>query len=155
MSDLNKVLLSGRLTADPELRQTNNGTMVCSFTIACNRHKKSGENAAEFITIVTWKSIAEFVSRYFTKGKAIIVEGSLRQRMYNDKKYPEVRKVVTEIYANSVYFAGDKPHTETVTFLADVPGSDEYNSAVPVMPSEMDLSDFEEFESMSDNDLPF
>lgn len=154
MSDLNKVFLSGRLTADPELRQTNDGTMVCSFRVACNRQKKSGENAVEFITVVTWKSVAEFVSRCFTKGKRIIIEGSLRQRMYKDKKYP-VRRFFTEVYASSVYFAGDKPHTETLSFLADVPSSEEDNNSIPAIPPEMDLSDFEEFPSISDDDLPF
>lgn len=153
MSDLNKVLLSGRLTADPELRQTNNGTMVCSFTIACNRHTKSGENVAEFIQIVAWKSIAEFVSHYFSKGKMIIVEGSLRQRMYKDKKYPQVQRFVTEIYANAVYFAGDKKSNVQSN---EQNFDDEYNSSIPLSnPSEIDLSNFEEFDPISEEDLPF
>jgi single-strand DNA-binding protein len=78
---MNKVIIIGRLTADPELRQTQSGVSTCKFTIACDRKfadKNTGERQADFITCVTWRQTAEFVSRYFNKGKMIAVEGSLR-----------------------------------------------------------------------------
>lgn len=139
MSDLNKVVLSGRLTADPELRQTSDGTTVCAFTIACNRLDKNKESVAEFINIVTWKHTAEFVARNFCKGKMIIIEGSLRKRKYQDKKYPEVSHYVTEVFANEVHFAGDKKETDAA------------NVTEPDV--NVDLSDFEEV--IGDSDLPF
>ncbi|MDE5917817.1 MAG: single-stranded DNA-binding protein, partial [Oscillospiraceae bacterium] len=84
---LNKVILMGRLTADPELRQTPSGISSCRFSIAIDRSYKSrdtGERQTDFINIVTWRQTAEFVSRYFSKGRMIIVEGSLRNNNYTD-----------------------------------------------------------------------
>ena len=83
---LNRAILMGRLVADPELRQTPNGISVCSFTIAIDRnYAKDRERQADFIDIVAWRQSAEFVSRYFAKGKMIIVEGSIQTRLYEDK----------------------------------------------------------------------
>ena len=80
---LNRAILMGRLVADPELRQTPNGISVCSFTIAIDRnYAKDRERQADFIDIVAWRQSAEFVSRYFAKGKMIIVEGSIQTRLY-------------------------------------------------------------------------
>ena len=79
---MNKVILVGRLTADPELRQTQSGIASCRFTVAVDRRfadKNTGERQADFITCQAWRQTAEFVSRYFNKGKMIAVEGSLRQ----------------------------------------------------------------------------
>jgi len=78
----NRCVLSGRLTADPELRQTQNGISVASFTIAVDRQytPKDGERQADFIDIVAWRGTAEFVSKYFTKGKWIEVDGSIQTR---------------------------------------------------------------------------
>ena len=108
---LNKVILMGRLTADPELRQTPNGVSTCRFTVACDRNfvPQGGERQADFITVVAWRQTAEFVSRYFAKGRMICVEGNLRTSSYPDKRYPDVTHYVTEVYADQVYFAGDKP----------------------------------------------
>jgi single-strand DNA-binding protein len=86
---MNKVILMGRLTADPELRQTQSGISSCRFTVAINRSfvdKNSGQRQADFITCVAWRQTAEFVSRYFRKGSMICVEGSLRTGSYQDKK---------------------------------------------------------------------
>lgn len=107
---LNKVILMGRLTADPELRQTPNGISTCQFTVAVDRNftPQGGERQADFITVVAWRQTAEFVSRYFAKGRMICVEGNLRTRTYDDKRYPDVRHYVTEVYADSVYFTGEK-----------------------------------------------
>ena len=84
---LNKIILMGRLTRDPELRRTESGTAVCSFSIAVDRDFKSknGEKETDFIDIVAWRATAEFVSKYFQKGSLIAIEGSLQSRQYQDK----------------------------------------------------------------------
>lgn len=107
---LNKVILMGRLTADPELRQTPSGVSTCQFTVAVERNftPQGGERQSDFITVVAWRQTAEFVSRYFAKGRMICVEGNLRTRTYDDRRHPEVRHYVTEVYADSVYFTGEK-----------------------------------------------
>lgn len=84
---LNKVIIMGRLTADPELRQTPSGISTCRFSVAVDRGYKSkdtGERQTDFIRVTAWRQTAEFVSRYFSKGKMIIVEGSLRNNDYTD-----------------------------------------------------------------------
>lgn len=108
---LNKVILQGRLVADPELRQTPQGISVCSFRIACDRSyvAQGQEKQADFIDIVAWRHTAEFVSRYFAKGRMILIEGTLRTRVTQDSRYPDVKHYVTEVYADNVNFAGDKP----------------------------------------------
>ncbi len=100
----------GRLTAEPELRQTNGGISVCRFTIACDRSfvAKGQERQADFINVTAWRQQAEFICRYFGKGRMICVEGSLRTSTYEDKKHPDVRHYVTEIYAEQVHFTGEK-----------------------------------------------
>ena len=102
----NRCVLSGRLTADPELRQTQNGISVASFTIAVDRQytPKDGERQADFIDIVAWRGTAEFVSKYFTKGKWIEVDGSIQTRKYTDKSGNN-RKAF-EILADHVGFGG-------------------------------------------------
>lgn len=103
---INKVILMGRLTSDPELRQTSAGVSTCQFTVAVTRGytNQNGERQSDFITVVAWRQTAEFVCRYFTKGRLILVEGELRTRTYDDKRYPEVRHYVTEVYADNVSF---------------------------------------------------
>jgi len=102
---MNSVKLSGRLTVDPELKQTTNGTAVCSFALAVDRRSKNDE--ADFPTVVLWKSTAEFASRYLQKGRKIIVEGELRTRNYDDKDGK--KRKVTEVYADRIEFADSKP----------------------------------------------
>ena len=84
---LNKIFLMGRLTRDPELRRTGNGTAVASFTLAVDRDYKSqsGEKETDFIDVVAWRSSAEFVNRYFAKGRMAVVEGRLQIRDWTDK----------------------------------------------------------------------
>lgn len=110
---INKVILMGRLTADPELRQTPSGVSTCQITVAITRGfaDKSGERQSDFITVVAWRQTAEFISKYFTKGRLILVEGELRTRTYDDKRYPDVRHYVTEVYADSVSFGETKGST--------------------------------------------
>lgn len=98
----------GRLARDPELRRTQSGTAVASFSIAVDRDFKSqdGERETDWIDIVAWRSTAEFVSKYFTKGSSIVVEGRLQIRSYTDKEGNKRR--VAEIVADNVYFGGSK-----------------------------------------------
>ena len=84
---LNKIVLMGRLTRDPELRKTQSDTPVCSFSLAVDRdYKRDGEKETDFIDVVAWRSTAEFVSRYFAKGRMAVVEGRLQIRDWTDKE---------------------------------------------------------------------
>lgn len=108
---MNKTILIGRLTADPELRQTQSGVASCRFTVAVDRKfadKNSGEKQSDFITCVAWRQTAEFVSRYFNKGKMIALEGSLRTGKYQDKNHEDVTHYTTEVYVDNVEFVGGK-----------------------------------------------
>ena len=107
---INKVILMGRLTSDPELRQTPNGVSTCQFTVAVTRGytSQNGERQSDFINVVAWRQTAEFVCRYFNKGRLILVEGELRTRTYDDKRYPDVRHYVTEVFADNVSFGETK-----------------------------------------------
>jgi single-strand DNA-binding protein len=108
---MNKTILVGRLTADPELRQTQSGVASCRFTVAVDRKfadKNSGEKQSDFITCVAWRQTAEFVSRYFNKGKMIALEGSLRTGKYQDKNHEDVTHYTTEVYVDNVEFVGGK-----------------------------------------------
>jgi single-strand DNA-binding protein len=104
---LNKVILMGRLVADPEFRQTTSGIPVCRIRIAVDRpYRKDQERQADFINITCWRNTAEFVSRYFTKGKMIIVEGSLRNNDYTDNN--GVKHYSMEVQADNVSFGESK-----------------------------------------------
>ena len=105
---LNKIILMGRLTRDPELRHTGNGTTVASFSIAVDRDFKSqsGEKETDFIDIVAWRSTAEFVSKYFSKGRMAVVEGRLQIRDWTDKDGAKRR--TAEVVADNVYFGDSK-----------------------------------------------
>ena len=148
---MNKVILMGRLTSDPELRQTQSGISSCKFTIACDRRfadKNTGEKQADFITCIAWKQTAEFVSRYFNKGKMIAVEGTLRTGSYKDKKYSDVTHYTTDVLVDNVEFCGDKGNQPTVQNVVN-------QATAAGVPTETygDLSDFEEI--LSDGDVPF
>ena len=105
---LNRIILMGRLTRDPELRRTGSGTAVTSFSLAVDRDFKSqsGENETDFIDIVAWRSTAEFVSKYFTKGRMAVVEGRLQIRDWTDKDGGKRRSA--EVVADNVYFGDSK-----------------------------------------------
>lgn len=107
---INKAIIMGRLTADPELRQTTGGVACCQFTVAVNRDyvQQGQERQADFISVVAWRQTAEFISKYFSKGKMIAIDGELRTRTYDDKRYPDVKHYVTEVYANKVSFCESK-----------------------------------------------
>ena len=105
---LNKVILMGRLTRDPEVRYTsNNNTLVCSFTLAVTRSfKREGQPDADFINIVAWSKTGEFCSKYFTKGQQVAITGRLQTRNYDDKDGKKV--YVTEVIAEEAHFAESK-----------------------------------------------
>ena len=106
---LNRIILMGRLTRDPELRHTQTGTPVASFSLAVDRDfkdKTTGEKSTDFIDIVAWRQTAEFVSRFFTKGRMAVVEGRLQIRDWTDKEGGKRRSA--EVIADGIYFAGAK-----------------------------------------------
>ena len=104
---INLVIETGRLTATPELKTTTNGISVCSFTIAVDRSFKSGEERqTDFINCVAWRSTAEFISKFFTKGKLIGIEGSLQSRRYQDKNGDN--RTAFEVVVDKAHFIGAK-----------------------------------------------
>ena len=111
---LNKIVLMGRLTRDPDLRRTQSGTAVASFTLAVDRDYKpqDGERETDFIDIVAWCGTGEFVSKYFTKGRMAVVEGRLQVRDWKDKDGAKRRS--TDVVADNVYF-GDSKRPESGT----------------------------------------
>ena len=137
---LNKVILMGRLVRDPELNQTTSGIAVCKFTVAVNRpYQKDKEQQADFINVTAWRGTAEFVSKYFNKGSAIIVEGKLQNNDYTDKD--GVKHYSMIVQADNVNFGGGKSDSNT---SAETTGA-------PIQIG--DLSEFEEI--LSDGDVPF
>ena len=119
---LNRIILMGRLTRDPELRTTGSNIAVCSFSLACDRDFKSdkGEKETDFFDIVAWRGTAEFVSKYFTKGRMAIVEGRLQIRDWVDKDNHKRR--TAEIVAESVYFGDSRPESQSAPAVP-APGS--------------------------------
>ena len=105
---LNRIVLMGRLTRDPELRRTQNGTAVTSFTLAVDRDFKSqsGEKETDFIDCVAWRNTAEFVSKYFTKGRLAVAEGRLQLRDWTDRDGNKRRSA--EVVVDNVYFGESK-----------------------------------------------
>ena len=143
---LNCAVIMGRLTADPELRQTPSGVAVTRFTVAVDRSfvKAGEERKADFINVVAWRQTAEFVSRYFTKGSMIAVQGSIQTRTYDDKN--GLKRYVVEIVADNVSFCGSKSESGT---------SGAPRTPVAAAPSFSNGS-ADDFAAMADDDdLPF
>ena len=142
----NVVILSGRLTADVELKNTPNGVPVCSFTIVVERKYRQGEEKqADFINIVAWRGTAEFISKHFHKGSMIGIEGAIQTRKYQDKNGNN--RTAFEIVANNVQFIESKrPQDNSEGNSSPAPENDA-------------LSQFAEhlagFEDISDEDCPF
>lgn len=154
---LNRAILMGRLVADPELRQTPNGVSVCSFTIAVDRnYSKDRERQADFIDVVAWRQSAEFVSRYFSKGKMIIVEGSIQTRTYEDKNGNK-RKAV-EVQADNVQFGETKGASAAngaqQGYQPAAPAAPAAPAEAPVSYASGDMGDFAEA-PLDSEDLPF
>jgi single-strand DNA-binding protein len=115
MASFNKVILIGNMTSDPELKQTQGGLSVCSFSIAVNRRfAKDGEQACDFFTIVAWRQQAEFVTKYFKKGMPILICGQLQTRTWTDNQGN--KRYATEVVADEVSFVGNNSNnTEAKT----------------------------------------
>lgn len=150
---MNQVVLMGRLTRDPELRHTQTGTAVSSFTLAVDRGfaaKDGGDRQADFIDIVAWRNTAEFVSKYFVKGQMAAVTGKLQIRDWTDKDGNKRRSA--EIIADNVYFTDSKKSRES-----DGGGfnySQQKNDFSGGYQTPVSGSDFSELEE-DDGDLPF
>lgn len=143
MSDMNNVSLMGRLTADPELKTTQNGISYCRFTVAVNRYSKDGEDTADFISCVAWRSTAEFICNYFLKGNKIALIGSIQTGSYTDK---DGRKVyTTDVNTDKVFFYESKKDGDNNTAA---------KSSKQRKPRKEEPIDDEVFEEIAD-DLPF
>lgn len=151
--NLNKVVLCGRLTADPELKQTGSGVAVVSFTLAINRRyqSKSAEagqqQQADFVSVVAWRQTAEFITRYFKKGSALCVTGSIQTRSWQDSQGQ--KRYATEVVADDAMFVDSKTDGGAAAgqFSADAYNAPSYSSAPAQTPK------FEEIKA--DEDLPF
>ena len=163
---LNRVILMGRLTADPELRQTQSGISFVKFNIAVDRKFKNdnGEHQTDFISVTAWRKTAEFVSKYFSKGKMIIVEGSLRNNDYTDAN--GVKHYSMDVQADNVSFGESKSASANASGIGNVSNFQQPNvqpvsqqtaapQSQPVEESIQlgDLGDFEEI--LSDVEVPF
>ena len=124
---LNHIVLMGRLTRDPELRRTGSGVAVATFTIAVDRdfaNSSTGERETDFIDIVAWRNTAEFVSKYFAKGKMIVVDGSLQSRKWQDKTGQN--RVSWEVQADNVYFGESRRDQSGGDYAAPAYGGQTY-----------------------------
>ena len=160
---LNRIILMGRLTRDPELRHTQTGTPVASFSLAVDRDFKdrnTGEKTTDFIDIVAWRQTAEFVSRYFTKGRMAVVEGRLQLRDWTDRDGNKRRSA--EVVADNVYFGDSKRDAESVgVYAPPPPAAPSYGGysapAAPSAPAYSAPAGGDQFADLSDDDgeLPF
>ena len=150
--NLNKVIMGGRLTADPELKQTPSGVSVCTFSIAVNRRFTSKDSTqqsqADFFNVTAWRATAEFVSKYFRKGSSICVIGSLQNRTWNDQQ--GVKHYATDIIADEVNFVDSRSESGAsshASYTPDAYSAPSYSSDAAAAPK------FEELKT--DDDLPF
>ena len=147
---MNQIVIMGRLTRDPELRHTTSGTPVASFSLAVDRGyapKDGGERQVDFIDVVAWRSSAEFVSKYFTKGQMAAVTGQLQIRDWTDKDGNKRKSA--EVVADNIYFTESKKSREASFSPVEV--KDDYNASYS---TPVESSDFAELD-MDDGELPF
>ncbi len=153
---LNKIFIMGRLTRDPELRRTQSGTAVTSFSLAVDRDFKSqsGEKETDFIDVVAWRSTAEFVAKYFSKGRMAVVEGRLQIRDWKDKDGNNRRSA--EVIADNIYFGDSKRDGAGGDFAPSYGAPDRgYGAPAGGYAAPMGgASDFSEIDE-EDGDLPF
>ncbi len=149
----NKVILVGNLTADPELKQTPSGVSVVTFTLAVQRRYAKPDDAqqADFINVVAWRQTAEFVARYFTKGRSLLVCGALQTRNYTDQNGQ--KRYVTEVVADEVSFVDRRPDGQQRQgdnmFYGQEPQQGFGSGARPAQAAESN------FEEVGEDDLPF
>lgn len=149
---LNRITLMGRLTRDPELRHTQSGNSVASFTLACDRDyaAQGAEKETDFIDVVAWRNTAEFVDRYFSKGRMAVVSGRLQIRNWQDKEGN--KRKTAEIVAESVYFGDSKRDGQNASAAA--PASAEFTQLPDTTPVPFSGSDMQQI-GLDDDDLPF
>ena len=147
---LNKVILMGRITQDLEVKQTPSGVSVLSFTVAVQRSyaRQGEERQSDFINCVAWRQQAEFISKYFRKGRMIALEGNLRTRTYDDKN--GTKHYVTEVFVDNVSFTGEKVDD----LQQNNQSSQQNNSNVPAN-NDLSIGDMADFEVLSDDGVPF
>lgn len=148
--NLNKVVLAGRLTADPELKQTTTGISVTSFTLAVNRKyaKDQEQQQTDFISVVAWRQTAEFISRYFKKGSALCITGAIQTRSWQDQQGQ--KRYATEVIADEAMFVDSKSDSQPAANGSYIPGTTGY---VPDAYAPAAAPKFEEINP--DDDLPF
>jgi single-strand DNA-binding protein len=150
---MNQVVLMGRLTRDPELRRTQAGTPVASFTLAVDRGytpRDGGERQTDFIDIVAWRGTAEFVSKYFTKGQMAAVTGRLQIRDWTDRDGNKRRSA--EVIADNIYFTESKRSRESSGgYVPPVDRGNEFNRGYDTPVTGSDFTELDE----DDGDLPF
>ena len=156
---MNKVILIGRLTREPELRYTPQGTAVCQITVAVNRRgAQPGQQDADFINVLVWSSQAENVAKYMAKGRQIAIEGRIQTRNYDDKDGKKV--YITEVIASNVQFLDSKSAGSDSVNNTQSNNSFDFNQSpmqeAPTTSVEDDpFAAFGEKINVSDNDLPF
>jgi single-strand DNA-binding protein len=151
MASFNKVILIGRLTADPELKQTQSGVPVTTFKIAVDRKYSAGEEKqTDFHTIQAWRNTAEFICKHFPKGSAILLVGELQNRTWTDQQGQ--KRYVTEVVASEVNFCEPKRDSETNSTPRQLNTAPAQNSGA-YMPSAYNNPQFDEIKT--DDDLPF
>lgn len=143
--NLNKVVLAGRLTADPELKQTPSGIAVCSFTLAINRRfSKDGQQEADFIQLQAWRQTAEFINRYFRKGSALCITGSIQTRSWQDQNGQ--KRFATDVVVDEAMFVDGKNDAQgTGTYTGEQNPAPAFNA--PQTPNFTPIE--------TDADLPF
>lgn len=152
----NRVILMGRLTREPELRTTQSGVSLCRFSVAVDRSfvKQGEERQADFFEVQAWRNSAEFVSRYFSKGQMIHVEGRLQNNNYEDKN--GVKHYSQVIVADSVSFCGDKRQSDSSGEQPQQRHAPAQAAPQASQPQPIELGDLGEFEEiLSDGETPF
>lgn len=152
--NLNKVILGGRLTADPELKQTTSGIPVCSFSVAVNRRRSGeGEQQVDFINCQAWRQTAEFLSRYFRKGSSVCIVGSIQTRSWTDQN--NQKRYATEVVADEISFVDSRGENSASAPQTDYVPKTYPSTYVPeaYKPNSGGQAQFELVES--DSDLPF
>lgn len=153
---LNKVILMGRITQDLDLRTTSTGASVLTFNVAVDRGyvKQGEERQADFITCVAWRQQAEFINRYFSKGRMIAIEGSLRTRTYDDKN--GTKHYVTEVYVDNVSFTGEKATQSDNSYSSNFKRETPSQAPTFSEPSAISIGNDADFEEIiSDDGVPF
>ena len=156
---INKVILSGRITRDIEIKTTPSGTAVTQFSLAVEHSfaKQGEERQTNFITCVAWGKTAEFIGRYFSKGRSIVILGNLRTRTYDDKN--GTKHYVTEVYVDEAQFTFEPKAAQESTQTAYMPQGGNYGNYMPDPPASPQKSaqaaNYNDYNNFSDGGTPF